>query len=151
MPPTAPYQPNQPHPSGSNVTNVKTESLPATLPPSVPALQDINKLLSLIKARVVSASPTPNNSTPHGAGASREKRSPTLETIDLSQEAKRQYRTAILAQKVKLTSCDIIRSVDNPSSRLPCMLTLDLRTWPQIVDFLYHRLSFQCKQCGVRF
>ena len=138
MPPTAPYQPNQPHLSGSNVANIKMESLPATLPPSVPALPDINKLLSLIKASVVSARPTPNNSTPHGAGASREKRPPSLERIDLTREAKRQYRTAILAQKVKLTSCDIIRSVDNPSSRWPCMLTFDLRTRPQIVDFLYH-------------
>ena len=147
-PPVAPYQVNQPHPSGSNI---KTESLPATLPPSVPALQDINKLLSLVKAGVVSSSSTPNNSTPRGAGASHEKRSPTPETIDLSREAKRQYRTAILSQKVKLTSSDILRSVNNESSRLPCMLTLDFRTRPQIVDFLYHRLSSQCKQCGVRF
>ena len=147
-PPIAPYQVNQPHPSGSNI---KTESLPATLPPSVPALQEINKLLSLVKAGVVSSSSTPNNSTPRGAGASHEKRSPTPETIDLSREAKRQYRTAILSQKVKLTSSDILRSVNNESSRLPCMLTLGLRTRPQIVDFLYHRLSSQCKQCGVRF
>lgn len=129
-PPIAPYQTNQPHPSGSNI---KTESLPAMLPPSVPALQDINKLLSLVKAGVVSSSSTPNNSTPRGAGASHEKRSPTPETIDLSREGKRQYRTAILAQKVKLTSSDI------------------LRTRPRIVDFLYHRLTSQCKQCGVRF
>ena len=106
---------------------------------------------SSVKAGVVSSSSTPNNSTPRGAGASHEKRSPTPETIDLSREAKRQYRTAILSQKVKLTSSDILRSVNNESSRLPCMLTLDFRTRPQIVDFLYHRLSSQCKQCGVRF
>ena len=31
------------------------------------------------------------------------------------------------------------------------MLTLDLRTWPQIVDFLHHQLKSQRKQCGVRF
>jgi len=66
MPSTAPYQANQPHLSGSNINS---ESLPATLPPSIPALQGINKLLSLIKASIVSASPTPNNSTPCGASA----------------------------------------------------------------------------------
>jgi len=109
------------------------ESLPATLPPIIPVLQDINKLLSLIKASIVSSSSTPNNSTPHGASASHEKHSPTPETIDLSREAKHQYRTAILAQKVKLTSSDILRSVNNDSSHWSCMLTLDLRTQPQVV------------------
>jgi len=77
-PPSVPYQVNQPHLPGSNI---KTESLPATLPPSVPALQDVNKLLSLVKAGVVPASLTPNNSTPRSTSTSHEKRSPTPETI----------------------------------------------------------------------
>ncbi|KIJ91389.1 hypothetical protein K443DRAFT_14437 [Laccaria amethystina LaAM-08-1] len=121
VPPAPPSPVNQPHPSGSNI---KTESLPATLPPSIPALQDINKLLLLIKAGVVSSSSTLNNSTPPSASASHEKRSPTPETFDLSREAKHQYRTAILAQKVKLTSSDILRT--RPQ-------VVELRTCPQVV------------------
>jgi pre-mRNA cleavage complex 2 protein Pcf11 len=31
------------------------------------------------------------------------------------------------------------------------MLNYSIRTTPRIIEFLYDRLSSQCKQCGIRF
>ncbi|KAI0952130.1 hypothetical protein AcV7_008030 [Taiwanofungus camphoratus] len=100
---------------------------PAPAAPSGPVSNIANLYSALLKAGVVSAT-----STPTGAGATA-KAEETLRSSDPVRDASRQYRKAILAQKVKLTSADITKRR------------------PDIIQFLYQQLPVQCKQCGIRF
>lgn len=77
---------------------------------SAPPPGNIANLLStLLKAGVVSAS-----GTPLGAGATAKEEDSKLPTVDLERESSRAYRESILAQKIKLTSSDILRYFFTP-------------------------------------
>ncbi|KAK7060482.1 mRNA 3' end processing factor [Paramarasmius palmivorus] len=138
-----------PYPPGSSNTPVPpqpaftpptaTEALPAassssTIPgqPSVPVTgPSFAALLStLVKSGVVST-----NGTPTGAGATakEEASSVNVAEADTESETTREYRSAILNQSVQLSTVGLTR------------------TRPNIHSLLYHRLSVQCKQCGIRF
>ncbi|KAF7978402.1 hypothetical protein HWV62_805 [Athelia sp. TMB] len=97
--------------------------------PPAPAIGNIANLWqSLLKAGVVSSTGTPT-----GAGETAKVEETTVEAVDPPRLAAREYRKSILAQKMKLTSTSI------------------KKTRPNIVQFLYDRLSVQCKQRGIRF
>ncbi|KAF7969796.1 hypothetical protein HWV62_25973 [Athelia sp. TMB] len=97
--------------------------------PSAPAIGNIaNVWQSLLKAGVVSSTGTPT-----GAGETAKVEETKVEVVDPSRLAAREYRKSILAQKMKPTSTSMTK------------------TRPNIVHFLYDRLSVQCKQCGIRF
>lgn len=106
-----------------------TAAVPARAPASssTPVNSIANLYNALLKAGVVSASGTPT-----GAGASAKAEEP-VRPADSKRDAAREYRKAVLAHKVKLTSADITKQRS------------------QVVDFLYKRLPAQCKQCGIRF
>ncbi|KAJ7094661.1 hypothetical protein B0H15DRAFT_830405 [Mycena belliarum] len=127
FPPAAP--PMYPFPT---YNNVKTETPPSVLPSAsgsgLSAQSSILNLLSTLQKVVT------ENGTPLGAGAPNQEdvSKPELPP-DLERESSRNYRDAILAQDVKLTSADITRKR------------------PGVVEFLYDRLAAQCRQCGIRF
>ncbi|KZT20412.1 hypothetical protein NEOLEDRAFT_1245287 [Neolentinus lepideus HHB14362 ss-1] len=112
---------------------------PATIPagtsasvagPSSIPLNNIENLFSaLVKAGVVSS----NNGTPVGAGATAKVEDVKPGEVDPARQTSQEYRRAVLSQKIKLTNADITKQR------------------PQVVPFLYDRLSSQCKQCGLRF
>jgi pre-mRNA cleavage complex 2 protein Pcf11 len=97
-----------------------------------PILKDniANLLSTLVKAGVVTASAS---TASDDARSSIDKESQSAVTADLEKDSSRNYRKAILGQKVHLNSADITRKR------------------PQVLDLLYGQLSVQCKQCGVRF
>ncbi|GJE84174.1 hypothetical protein PsYK624_002500 [Phanerochaete sordida] len=121
---------------------VKAESVPASVsllqpvastssaavPAAPPVPANISSILSsLLKSGVLSSS-----STPVGAGSSADAREGTP-SADIAKDPAQDYRAAILAVNIKLTSADIVKQR------------------PPITDFLYGNLPSQCKQCGVRF
>ena len=97
---------------------------------------------ALVKAGVVSAATS-------SADAAKEESK--LEPIDLERESARNYRNAVLAHPIKLTSADITKYVC--IHRLPQfeLTSAIFRRQPQIIQLLYDRLPVQCKQCGIRF
>ncbi|TFK55983.1 hypothetical protein OE88DRAFT_1652537 [Heliocybe sulcata] len=151
----APSQPSYPQQPSYSTPSTETKSWPSSLPPAsallqsnsapapVPAaapvpvvgpsslpLNNIENLFSaLVKAGVVSS----NNGRPVGAGATAKAEDVKSGEVDPARQASRDYRQAVLSQKIKLTNADITKQR------------------PQVVPFLYDRLSSQCKQCGLRF
>lgn len=80
-------------------------SSPPSTAPSMPPSTITNLYNALLKAGVVSA-----DSTAAGAGSNDEERAPPP-SHSLSRDNTRAYRKAILAQKIKLTTTDIVRCV----------------------------------------
>jgi len=96
--------------------------------PAAPISNITNLYNALLKAGVMSASATPT-----GAGETAKPEEIKPEPINPAKLSAREYRKAILSQKIKLTSTGITK------------------TRPGIIHFLYDRLPIQCKQCGLRF
>ncbi|PCH41107.1 hypothetical protein WOLCODRAFT_137194 [Wolfiporia cocos MD-104 SS10] len=105
---------------------VPSAPTPVTSTTPAPTSNIADLFNALLKAGVVSA-----NSTPASSATVKKEESPR--PADSAKDASRDYRRAILAHKVKLTSADIVKRRSH------------------IVQFLYERLPTQCKQCGVRF
>ncbi|KAI0081710.1 hypothetical protein K474DRAFT_1688442 [Panus rudis PR-1116 ss-1] len=114
----------QPKPEPTNMSSIppaSTSSAPATA-----ATNFSNLFSALQKAGLVSA-----GGTPTGAGATAKESTPP--PMPPSKDDRREYRKAILSNRIRLTSNDIIKQR------------------PPIQHFLYERLPGQCRQCGVRF
>jgi len=121
---TAPTE-QPPHPQQPKIESADL----ATPGHSAAPISNITNLYNaLLKAGVMSASGTPT-----GAGETAKVEENKPEPVDLAKATTREYRRAILSQKIKLTSAGITK------------------TRPEIVHFLYDRLPVQCKQCGIRF
>lgn len=69
---------------------------------------------ALLKAGVVSA-----DSTPVGAGSNIEEERTPPPSSSLSRDSTRAYRKAVLSEKIKLTTADIVRYVV-PDTRFYC-------------------------------
>jgi len=103
--------------------------LSSTPMPNQPA-NIANILSSLLKAGVLSTSA----SGVSGSINSSDKEDETsTESKETKNEAFDEYRNAILSHHVGFSTLDLAK------------------TTPRIVEFLYDRLSSQCKQCGIRF
>ncbi|EPQ59475.1 hypothetical protein GLOTRDRAFT_55502, partial [Gloeophyllum trabeum ATCC 11539] len=129
---TPPQQESKPWPSALPPASalLHASAAPPTAGPSSLPLGNIENLFSaLVKAGVVSS----NNGTPTGAGATAKVEDVKPDEVDPARRASREYRKAILSQKIRLTNADITRQR------------------PDVVSFLYDRLPSQCKQCGLRF
>ncbi|KAG8218602.1 hypothetical protein J3R82DRAFT_4245 [Butyriboletus roseoflavus] len=109
------------------LSSAQASSQPSTTPTIRPS-SITNLYNALLKAGVVSA-----DSTPVGAGSNNEEERTPPPSSSLSRDSTRAYRKAVLSEKIKLTTADIVRKR------------------PFVVSFLYDRLPAQCKQCGVRF
>ncbi|KDQ64608.1 hypothetical protein JAAARDRAFT_118249 [Jaapia argillacea MUCL 33604] len=124
-----PMYDQKPIPSSIPAFPAVSNQNPGNAGPSAPPISNIENLFSaLLKAGVVSATGTPT-----GAGATAKAEEVKSEPVDIARVAARDYRKAVLGQKIRLTNADITRQR------------------PQIVQFLYERLGVQCKQCGIRF
>ncbi|KAI9574713.1 hypothetical protein HD554DRAFT_2049358 [Boletus coccyginus] len=131
-----------PQPSGafsyqSEPIKVEPVNLSALLPPAqanspsttaIPPSNITNLYNALLKAGVVSA-----DSTPAGASSNDDEERTPPPSSSLSRDNTRAYRKAVLSEKIKLTTTDIVRKR------------------PFVMSYLYDRLPVQCKQCGVRF
>ena len=116
----APQNPSYPYPTPLPPHQVyhqpKLEPAPepasAPTAPAVPPVESITNIYNaLLKAGVLSGS---SSNTPTGAGATAKEGTPqpapqSMNTVDLVKEADQQYRKAILAVQMKLSSTDIIR------------------------------------------
>ncbi|CCM03154.1 uncharacterized protein FIBRA_05276 [Fibroporia radiculosa] len=97
--------------------------------PSAPASNIANLFNALVRTGVLSTSGTPT-----GAGTiAKTEEAAAPAPPDPEKEVAKVYRKTILANKLKLTSADIVRQRLN------------------VASLLYKRLPVQCKQCGVRF
>ncbi|KAG6378685.1 hypothetical protein JVT61DRAFT_12956 [Boletus reticuloceps] len=109
------------------LSSAQANSQPSTAP-AMPPSSITNLYNALLKAGVVTA-----DGTPVGAGSNNDEERTPPPSSSLSRDNTRAYRKAILSEKIKLTTTDIIRKR------------------PFVMSFLYDRLPAQCKQCGVRF
>ncbi|KAG6336856.1 hypothetical protein ID866_2252 [Astraeus odoratus] len=133
-PPTAqsipPYAHQSEPPKSFDISALIPATATSVTQPSPPA--NIASLYNaLLKAGVVSASNTPNS--PGSANHPQGRQTPELSTTDQHRDARQRYRKAVLSEKIKLTTTDILK-------KRSC-----------VIDFLYTKLPVQCKQCGVRF
>lgn len=86
------------------LSSAQSSSLPSTTP-AIPVNNITNLYNALLKAGVVSA-----DSTPVGAGSNNEERTPPPPN-SLSRDFTRAYRKAVLSEKIKLTTADVVRYV----------------------------------------
>ncbi|KAF9247315.1 hypothetical protein BU15DRAFT_39285 [Melanogaster broomeanus] len=113
----------------STLLSSASASLPPPAAPAIPPSSIANLYNALLKAGVMSA-----DSVHASAGSTKteEDQTPPPPTSP-TRDSTRAYRQAVLCEKIKLTTTDIIRKR------------------PSVLSFLYERLPAQCKQCGVRF
>ncbi|KAG9317423.1 hypothetical protein JVU11DRAFT_1622 [Chiua virens] len=109
------------------LSSVQSSSPPSTVP-AIPSTNITSLYNALLKAGVVST-----DSTPIGAGSNHDEERTPPPSSSLSRDNTRAYRKAVLSERIKLTTTDIVRKR------------------PSVVSFLYDRLPAQCKQCGMRF
>ncbi|KAA1466337.1 hypothetical protein DENSPDRAFT_831152 [Dentipellis sp. KUC8613] len=121
-PQPAPPQYDQPHPVADSAPLLPNAGSSAPL--GVPNISNLYE--ALLKAGVVSKTTTPT-------GIPTTQVDEKKPVVDAGKEEAVAYRNAILSQGIKFNSAEISRHR------------------PNIVHFLYERLSVQCKQCGIRF
>jgi pre-mRNA cleavage complex 2 protein Pcf11 len=126
------------------LSSVQSSSPPSTAP-SMPSNSIATLFSALLKAGVVSADSKPAVAGPNAD----EERTPPPSS--LSRDSTRAYRKAILSEKIKLSTTDIIRCVVLHARSHRFVQYILSRKRPFVTSFLYDRLPAQCKQCGVRF
>lgn len=125
-----PYQSEPPKPFDIAALITAASPSVSASAPSAPPTNIANLYNALLKAGVVSGGNTPSTGS-----ISQALEHSTLDdsTTDHRRNAKRIYRKAVLSEKIKLTTADILKKRSS------------------VVDLLYTRLPVQCKQCGIRF
>ncbi|KIO12700.1 hypothetical protein M404DRAFT_993682 [Pisolithus tinctorius Marx 270] len=124
-PSTYSHQSEQPKPVDISTLLPAASSSTSTSP--LPSTNIATLYNALLKAGVVSAGGASSTNHLH------EVKLPETNTAEYSRDASRAYRKAVLSEKVKLTTADILKKRSS------------------VVDLLYNRLPVQCKQCGLRF
>ncbi|KAK2466292.1 hypothetical protein APHAL10511_001934 [Amanita phalloides] len=126
-----------PYPNGrfpkSEGGNFSASASSSTSPSAVSSGEIANLLSTLLRAGVVSASPTPEGTVASSKDDEKGSENSSISMLDVERESSRNYRKFILGQKVQLASLDITRKRSN------------------IAQFLYGQSTAQCKQCGIRF
>lgn len=87
------------------LSSAQSSSPPSTTP-AMPVNNITNLYNALLKAGVVSA-----DSTPVGAGSNNEEERTPPPSKSLSRDSTRAYRKAVLSEKIKLTTADVVRYV----------------------------------------
>lgn len=123
--PTYSYQSEQPKPVDASTLVPAAPSSASSRP--LPTTNIATLYNALLKAGVVSEGGASSSDHLHEA------KPPVSDTAGYSRDASRSYRKAVLSEKVKLTTADILKKRSS------------------VVDLLYNRLPVQCKQCGLRF
>jgi len=111
-----------------NLTHSVLPNPPSSTPMPNPPANIANILSSLLKSGVLST-----GGVPASINSSAKEDEASIEINETKNETFDEYRSAILSENVGLNTLDLAK------------------TRPRIIEFLYDRLSSQCKQCGIRF